>query len=142
MSQCFGLPSSTSTKNPAMTITIIKAISGMIDKTLSTFALLLLFVLSVTKALKAASLAVLPKNVIIQSMITIMVPATNALLATILNDEVGSKKANRRIEMPQRIYPHEINNFLFPNLSLTAPMNKVVIVAAAALAMVMTGIKA
>ena len=92
-----------STKKPAIKITIINANNGRTDKTLSTFALLSLFVLSVTNALNAASFAVLPKNVITQSIMTIIVPATKTLLATMFNEDVGSKNANNRIEIPQRI---------------------------------------
>ena len=65
---------------------------------------------------------------------TIIVPARNMLLATILNEDDGFKKANRRMETPQMIYPKDINIFLLPSLSLTAPINNVVMVAVAALA--------
>ena len=51
------------------------------------------------------------------------------------------KKAKSKIEIPHNMYPVEINIFLFPKRSLTAPINKVVKVAAAALAIVITGIK-
>ena len=53
---------------------------------------------------------------------------------------VGSKKANKIMDRPQMIYPKEINNFLFPNLSLNAPINKVVTVAVTALNAVIKGI--
>ena len=92
------------------------------------------FVWSVTIALNAASLAVLPKKVITQSIMTIIVPAKKILLATILNEEDGFRNANKRMEIPQIIYPKDINIFLLPSLSLTAPINKVVMVAVAALA--------
>ena len=53
----------------------------------------------------------------------------------------GSKNAKAIIEIPQRIYPREINIFLFPILSDNAPTNNVVIVAATALNAVINGMK-
>ena len=78
-------------------------IRGNIDKTLSTFPLLSVFVLSVTKALNAASLAVLPKKVITQSITIIIVPLSNAELATKVILLFGSKKANKIMEIPHKI---------------------------------------
>ena len=49
--------------------------------------------------------------------------------------------ANIIIDIPQMIYPQEINNFLLPIRSDNAPINKVVIVAAIALNTVIYVIK-
>ena len=98
-------------------------------------------VLSVTKALNAASFAVLPKKVITQSIMTIIVPLKKTLLATKLKDEEGSKKAKNKMDKPHIIYPMDIRTFLLPNLSLTAPINNVVIVAVAALAITIAVMK-
>ena len=80
-------PSPTSTNIPATTITAINANKGRTDKTLSTLLLFFSVVLSVTKALNAASFAVLPKNVITQSIMTIKVPAKKTLCATNVIEE-------------------------------------------------------
>ena len=126
-------------KKPAKPTTTIIAISGNTERTLSTLPLLVVSVLSVTNALNEASFAVLPKNVMTQSMITIIVPAIIVLLATILNLDAGFKNAKAMMDMPHKIYPKDINAFLLPSLSLNAPINNVVSVAAAALAAVMIG---
>ena len=91
------------------------------------------------KALNAASFAVLPKKVMTQSIMTIIVPLKKTLFATKLNDDEGSRKAKNKMDKPHIIYPTDISAFLFPNLSLTAPINNVVTVAVTALAAVMIG---
>ena len=120
------------TSIPWSKTTAIMATNGRIERTLSTFPLFVVSVVSVTKALNAESFAVLPKKVIMQSIMTIIVPDSNALCATKLYGLLGSKNANMMMEIPQMIYPDEIKIFLFPNLSDRAPINKVVIVAATA----------
>ena len=68
---------------PCKRTTAIIATKGRIDKTDSTLPLLEVSVLSVTKALNAASFAVLPKKVMMQSKITINTPASIAPCAPV-----------------------------------------------------------
>ena len=93
--------------------------------------------LSVSHALKAASLAAEPKNVIMQSKT--MVNVTPRAAACTAPPAIGVKvstliKANPKMEIPQTIYPRHIITFRFPNLSDRAPTRMVVKVAATELA--------
>ena len=80
-------------------------IRGKIAKTDSIFPLVCGVEISVAKALKAASLAVLPKKVIRQSRIMIKTPASIAAFATGNKAAILSVviKANDKTERPQAI---------------------------------------
>ena len=83
---------------------MIIAMRGRTDNTDSTLPLFIVLVLSVTEALKAASFAVLPKKVMMQSIATIKQPDKKILLLTIIVILFfGSKKAKRMMEIPQMI---------------------------------------
>jgi hypothetical protein len=98
---------------------------------------------SVSHALKQASFALEPKNVITQSIIivrltpTLAAETTEGKRAFIISTLINAKEI---IEMPQRIYPPEINSFRLPILSDSAPMIIVVRVAATAEAVTITEI--
>ena len=93
-------------------------------------------VASVSQALKAASFAVEPKKVITQSnTITSDTPALAAAAALKKRVRISIRiKAKAAMEIPHRIYPPQMSSFRLPILSLSAPINKVVNVAATALA--------
>ena len=98
---------------------------------------LVLSVESVTQALKAASLAVEPKNVIRQSkMIVSETPRAAALvtMGNILPSTSVRISAKQNMEIPHRIYPAQIKILRLPTLSDKAPIKMVVTVAATALA--------
>ena len=92
---------------------------------------------SVSHALKQASLALEPKKVITQSIIITSVTPTDAATETSETNCVMISiliNAKLKIEIPQNRYPKQMIIFRFPILSESAPINKVVTVAAIALA--------
>ena len=111
--------------------------SGIIELKPSIFPRLPSPPLSVSHALKAASLAAEPKKVIIQSKA--MVNVTPRAAACTAPPAIGVRvstliKANPKIEIPQTMYPRQIMTFRFPSLSDKAPTRMVVKVAATELA--------
>ena len=101
--------------------------------------------LSVSQALKAASFALDPKNVITQSrIITREIPMLAAETAAGKSASIISRRINTNeiIETPHRIYPEHINSFRLPILSDNAPINTVVKVAETALAATIAEISA
>src|SRR5574344_3010302 len=90
---------------------------------------------SVSHALKLASFAEDPKNVITQSiMMTRETPTEAADVAAGNKTLITSvrMKAKLQMETPHKMYPPQMNIFLLPILSESAPMKRVVMAAAMA----------
>ena len=99
--------------------------------------------ISVSQALKQASLAEDPKKVITQS-ITMVSPTPKDAAAAALGIQLWITSIRSRLKLqmlrPQAIYPPQIKIFRFPILSDRAPMSSVVTVAATAEAATMAEI--
>ncbi len=94
-----------------------------------------LSVLSVSHALKQASLAVEPKKVITQSMM--MVRLMQTVLTATPAETIGlitsvRMRAKLRMEIPHKRYPTQIKTLRLPTRSLSAPIKMVVRVATTA----------
>ena len=119
------------------------ATSGIMELMPSAAPRLVWSVLSVSHALKAASLADEPKKVMTQSRMMVSETPTAAAEAAIgKTAEIQStrKRAKQNTEMPHRMYPVHINSLRLPTRSDRAPINTVVSVAATALVATMAEI--
>ena len=137
------LEASSRSKNIKPPNTTRIATSGIMALMPSAAPRLVLSVLSVSHALKAASLALLPKKVIRQSRAITRDTPRVAALAICGNSPVRTSSRTsikQRMEMPQRIYPPQMNSLRFPMRSERAPIRTVVSVAATALAATMAEI--
>ena len=129
--------------NPPKTASI--ATSGIIELMPSAAPRFVSSVTSVSQALKQASFAEEPKNVITQSIIITSVTQTaetEAAAGKIAPITSSRIRQNERMDMPQSIYPPHMNAFLLPSLSESAPIRSVVSVAATALAATIAEISA
>ena len=127
--------------NPPNTARI--ATSGIMALTPSAAPRLVASVLSVSQALKAASLAVEPKKVITQSRtITSVMPMAEADAAMGKAAWIRSSRSRvkPKMEMPHSMYPPQMKIRRRPILSERAPISTVVSVAATALAATMAEI--
>ena len=98
---------------------------------------------SVSHALKQASLADEPKNVITQSIIMTRdtpTEAADAAAGNIFSITSVRMRAKLQMDMPQSMYPPAIKSRRLPSLSDSAPIKSVVSVAATALAATITEI--
>ncbi len=121
-------------RTPPNAITRPIAAIGINARILSAVARFLVVVESVTHALKLASLAVEPTNVITISItITIQTVAVKTAAASLIPNIEATLSLEIRPKppmiTPQIIYPTEMNFFLEPLRSLNAPMISVVSIA-------------
>ena len=109
--------------SPINTITV--ANTGNTDKTVLTFPRFVSSVTSVVQVLNAASYAVEPANVIMQSNRTSKKPKSPRVCESA---RIGIA-ANNIMVSPQAMYPYDTKTLRFPSLSQSPPANIVVTVA-------------